>query len=190
MPVLQRRNDMRLLRNSVFGVLVFAAIAGALAPTRVLADDDGVPVQGTFAVSPMHPSALSYCASGGVSIEARGIGNISRLGPLFLTVKKCLTSVGTAGTYLGTFEMTAGNGDTLEGTYAGTQDFSLKDENGYGPFQGTLTFTAGTGRFSNASGVLSFTAVASPASVGVTAPTVNGMAYYLVKGNLLSPDKE
>jgi hypothetical protein len=66
----------------------------------------------------------------------------------------------------------------------------LKDENGYGPFQGTLTFTAGTGRFSNASGVLSFTAVASPASVGVSAPTVNGMAYYLVKGNLLSPDKE
>jgi hypothetical protein len=48
---------MRLLRNSVFGVLVLAAIAVALAPTRVLADDDGVPIQGTFAVSPMHPSA-------------------------------------------------------------------------------------------------------------------------------------
>jgi hypothetical protein len=181
---------MRLLRNSIFGVLVLAAIAVALAPTRALADDDGVPIQGTFVVSPMHPSALSYCASGGVSIEARGIGNISRLGPLFLTVKKCLTSVGTAGTYVGAFKMTAGNGDTLEGTYAGTQDFSLKDENGFGPFQGTLTVTGGTGRFSNASGVLSFTAVVSPASVGATASTVNGMAYYLVKGSMLSPENE
>jgi hypothetical protein len=189
-PFLQKENIMRLLRNSVLGVLVLAAIAVAMAPKGVLADDDGVPIQGTFAVSPMHPSALSYCVGGGISIEARGIGNISRLGPLFLTVKKCLTSVGTAGTYVGTFEMTAGNGDNLEGTYAGTQDFSLKDENGYGPFQGTLTVTGGTGRFSNASGVLSFTAVVSPASVGVIAPTVNGMAYYLVKGNMLSPDKE
>jgi hypothetical protein len=92
--------------------------------------------------------------------------------------------------FVGTFKMTAGNGDTLEGTYTGTQDFGLKDENGYGPFQGTLTVTGGTGRFSNAAGVLSFTAVASPPSVGVTAPTVNGMAYYLVKGSMLSPENE
>lgn len=28
--------------------------------------------------------------------------------------------------------MTTANGDTLEGTYAGTQDFSLVDENGFG----------------------------------------------------------
>ena len=83
--------------------------------------------------------------------------------------------------------MTAGNGDALEGTYSGTQDFSLKDENGYGPFQGTLTFTGGTGSFSYASGAVSFTAVTSPVSVGVTAPTVNGIAFYLVQGNVLSP---
>ena len=184
---------MSLLRNSVLGALVLAAVA--LTPKAVLADE-GVPIDGTFAVSFMRPAAPSavtgpYCASGGTPIEAQGIGSVSKVGPLFLTVKKCLTFpvAFPAGVYTGTFKMTAGNGDTLEGTYEGTQDFSLKDENGYGPFQGTLTFTGGTGRFSNARGVLTFAAVTSPVSVGFTAPTVNGMAYYLVQGNMVSPKK-
>lgn len=187
---------MRLLRNSVLGVLALAAIAVALAPKGVLADE-GVPIAGTFAVSYMRPAAPSavtgpYCDSGGTPIEAQGIGSVSRLGPLFLTVKKCLTFpvAFPAGVYTGTFKMTAGNGDTLEGTYEGTQDFSLKDENGYGPFQGALTFTAGTGSFSHARGVLSFTALTSPVSVGFTAPTVNGMAFYLVQGNMVSPQNQ
>ena len=184
---------MRLLRSSALGVLVLAAVA--VAPTAVLADDDnGVPITGTFTASFMRPAAPSpvtgpYCASGGIPIEAQGIGNVSKVGPLFLTVKKCATVVGSALTYAGTFTMTAGNGDNLHGTYAGTQDNTLRDENGYVPFQGTLTFTGGTGRFSHASGMLSFTAVATPVSVGVTTPTVNGMAYYLVQGNMLSREK-
>ena len=85
--------------------------------------------------------------------------------------------------------MAAGNGDSMEGTYAGTQDRSLRDENGFGPFQGTLTVTRGTGKFRHSSGVLSFTAVSSPVSVGVTAPTANGMAFYLVQGNMVSPER-
>jgi hypothetical protein len=180
---------MKLQRKFVHGVLGVAAVAVALAPKAVLADDGG-PIQGTFTVSVMHPSAVSYCASGGTSIEARGIGTISRLGPLFLTVKKCLTfpAGGSVGTYAGKFEMTAGNGDTLKGTYIGTQDSSLLDENGFGPLQGTLTFTSGTGRFSDASGTLSFTSVARP--VGVTGTSINGIAYYLVQGHMWSPDEQ
>jgi hypothetical protein len=70
---------------------------------------------------------------------------------------------------------------------AGTQ--SAGDENGFGPFQGTLTITGGTGRFRHASGGLNFTAVAAPASVGATtSPTSNGMAFYLVQGNMVSPE--
>ena len=142
---------MRLLRSSALGVLVLAAVA--LAPTAVLADDDhGVAIKGTFAASFMRPAAPSpvtgpYCASGGIPIEAQGIGNVSKVGPLFLTVKKCATVVGSAVTYAGTFTMTAGNGDNLHGTYAGTQDNTLRDENGYVPFQGTLTFTGGRAHF-------------------------------------------
>jgi hypothetical protein len=70
-----------------------------------------------------------------------------------------------------------------------TQDFSLRDENGFGPFQGTLTFTGGTGSFKHASGALTFTAVATPVSVGGIAPTVDGNAYYLVRGTVSSLDR-
>jgi hypothetical protein len=178
------------LRHSILGVLVMAAIAVAFAPA-VLADE-GVPINGTFTVSAMRPSASNYCADGGTPIEAQGIGSVSKLGPLFVTVKKCLTFPGgfPFGTYTGTFKMTDGNGDSVEGTYAGTQDFSQRDENGFGPFQGTLTVTEGTGSLSHARGTLSFTAVASPASVGVTAPTANLMAFYLVQGSIVSPQKQ
>jgi hypothetical protein len=181
---------MRRITRLVSGVLVLAAVF--LTPKAILADDDGLPAQGTFALTYMFPSAVDYCASGGTPIEVQGIGHVSRMGSLFLTVKKCLTfPVGfPAGTYTGTFKMTAGDGDTLKGKYAATQDFSMSDSNGFGPAQGTLTVTGGTGRFSNASGVLSFTAVVSPVSVGVTAPTANGMAYLLVRGNVLFPEEQ
>ena len=183
-----KEHIMRLLRNSVLGVLVLAAVA--LTPRVVLADDDGVPIHGTFTLSYMFPSALNYCANGFTPIEAQGIGNISGLGPLFLTVKKCGIVHGDIVTLQGTFKMTAGNGDTLEGTEAGTADISLFDENGYGPSRGTLTFTGGTGRFSQASGVLSLTAVQSPVWAGLSPGTVNGTVYYLVAGNMRSPEKQ
>jgi len=185
---LARENVMRLARTSILGLVVLAGVAAVLAPKAVLADES-VNVDGTFSVSNMVPSARDYCgpSGGDVSVEAQGIGRISGLGPLFLTVKKCFTIA--AGTYAGTFKMTAGNGDTLTGTYAGTKDSSLTDENGYFPFQGTLTVTGGTGRFRHARGDLSFTAVASPRSVGVTSSTTNGMAFYLVQGEMLSPGK-
>ena len=86
--------------------------------------------------------------------------------------------------------MTAGNGDTLEATEAGTIYGSLKDENGFTPAQGTLTFTGGTGRFSHARGVLSVTAILSPTSVGVKPGTERLMAFYLVQGNMSFPEKD
>ena len=187
---------MRRPRNSMLGVLALAAMAVAITPKAILADRDRiVPIAGTFAVSFVRPSALDYCAiegtPGGTAIEAQGIGNISKLGPLFLTVKKCAVAVGNDATFKGTFKLTAGNGDTMEGTYAGTSDRSLRDENGFGPFQGTLTLTGGTGKFRRTtSGHLSFTAVSGPPSVGVTAPTGNAMAFYLIQGNMLSRDQK
>ena len=140
--------------------LVLAATAVALAPTSVLADRDTVDRRDLHGVGDMGPSRriLRDGGPGNFSIEAQGIGRISGLGPMFLTVKKC--SSDSDFTYAGTFKMTAGNGDTLNGTYAGTQ--SAGDENGFGPFQGTLTITGGTGRFRHARGGLTFTAVRDP----------------------------
>jgi hypothetical protein len=78
----------------------------------------------------------------------------------------------------------------LEGVETGTSDLNSTDENGYRPSQGTFTLTGGTGRFSHASGVLSWMAVQSPTSAGVNAGTANGTVYLLVTGNLLSGEKE
>ena len=189
---------MRMLRNSVHGVLVLVAIAVALAPKAVFADNDhAVRITGTFAVATVSPSAVDYCASGdtptefrgGTPIEFRGLGNTSRLGPLFLTVRKCAKVFGGVLTYAGTFTMTAGNGDTIDGTYAGVR-IGLPNENGYAQHQGEFTVTGGTGRFLHASGFLSWTAVTSARSVGVTAPTVNQQAFYLVQGTMLSLEKD
>jgi hypothetical protein len=155
--------------------LVLAAVA--LTPKAARADSS-VHLDGAFVVSAAAPSAIDFCTSegtpSGISIEARGIGSASELGPLYLKITKCLTfpGGGSVGTYAGTFVMTAGNGDTLSGTYSGTEDFSGLDANGFGPFKGTLTVTGGTGGFSHASGVLSFTAT----------DTAFPQVYYLVHG--------
>ena len=182
----EEENMTRPLGKSLYAFLALTTVAMAQAPAPVFAADS-VRIDSTFTVSYMYPSAVDYCGPGGgnLSIEAQGIGRISGLGPLFLTVKKCFKFAD--GTYAGTFMMTAGNGETLSGTYTGTQ--SAGDENGFGPFQGTLTITGGTGRFRHARGGLSFTAVASPPSVGVTPGTVNGLAFYRVRGTLSSRDQ-
>lgn len=157
----------------LFGALLLAAVA--LTPRAALSHE-GEPINGIFAVSAVFPSAVDFCTSegtpSGISVEAQGGGSVSGLGPLLAKITKCTTFEPSGiELYAGTFELTAGNGDTLNGTYTG-RDTALYDANGFGPFDGTWTFTGGTGRFS---GAISFTAVFA---------SVNNMAYYAVQGNL------
>lgn len=171
------------LRPATVSLLALAALAVVCVPLPALADD-GPRLEGTFSVLYTYPSAVNYCAAGAgegnVSIQAQGLGNISGVGPLFLTVKKCFTFAD--GTYEGTFSMSAGAGHTLTGRYEGTQ--GPLDENGFGPFTGVLTATGGTGRFLHARGRLTFEAVAGPDSLGAgVVPTLNGSAFYLVRGS-------
>jgi hypothetical protein len=171
-------------------VLVLAVIAVAVAP-KVLSADDGMSVKGSIKVSAIVPSVTDYCASGGTPIEAQGVADISGLGPLYVTVKKCLTFPGgpPVGTWIGTLTLRASNGDTLTTAYSATEDFSLTDSNGFTPGQGTVTITGGTGDFTGASGVLSFTFVQCPSSVGVATKTVNAAVFYLIQGDILLPDR-
>lgn len=169
------------LRSSIVSLLALAALAVVGVPTPALADDR-VRLEGTFSVLYTYPSAVNYCVAGAgdgnVSIEAQGLGSISGVGPLFLTVKKCFTFAD--GAYDGTFTMSAGTGHALTGRYEGTQ--GPLNENGFGPFNGVLTVTGGTGRFRHARGRLTFEAVAGPDSLGAGAvPTLNGTAFYLVR---------
>jgi hypothetical protein len=172
-------------RNSLAAMLM-ALIVVASAPTPVRADDR-LRIEGTFSVLYAYPSAVNYCVGGAggdnVSIQAQGLGNVPSLGALFLTVKKCFTF--SDGTYAGSFTMSAANGDTLRGKYEGTQ--GSYDDNGFGPFQGVLTITGASGKFRGTRGHLTFEAVAGPDSVGAVAG-VTGMAFYLVRGTVVSPD--
>jgi hypothetical protein len=165
-------------RNSLIAMLVAWSVA-ASAPTPVRADDR-VPLEGTFTVVYVYPSASNYCGDGAgkdyFSIQAQGLGSVPDLGAMFLTVKKCLAPDGT---YTGTFMMRAGNGHVLRGNYEGTQGPYNKDS--FSTFWGVLTITGGTGKFWNASGRLTFEAVSGPDSLGAVVPTLNGTAFYRVR---------
>ena len=174
----------KMSRNLVAAVMALSVVASAPTPAHA---DERLRIEGTFSVMYAYPSAVNYCAGGGgddsVSIQAQGLGNVPGLGALFLTVKKCFNF--SDGTYAGGFMMSAANGDTLRGTYEGTQ--GSYDENGFGPFQGVLTITGGTGKFRYMRGRLTFGAVAGPDSVGAISSTLNGMAFYLIRGEIVSP---
>jgi hypothetical protein len=172
---------MRLLRNITLATLTLTGVAVICAPAIVLADN-AASVVGSFSVSYTYPSAVAFCApaDGDVSIEAQGLGRLSGVGPVLVTVAKCLRFSDLR--YIGTFTITARNGDTLRGTYLGTQNAA--NENGFGPFHGVLRVTGGTGQFQRLRGDLEFGAVASPASSGVNPETVVGTAYYILEGTL------
>jgi hypothetical protein len=171
-------------RSSLAALIVAASVTASVSPSARA--DDRVRVEGTFSVFYAYPSAVNFCGDGaggdGVSIQATGSGDIPGLGALFLTVRKCLTL--SAGTYAGSFTMSAANGDALHGTYEGTQ--GAYDQNGFSPFWGTLTIARGTGRFRHTTGQLRFGATSGPDSVGAIAATYNGMAFYIVRGTLVS----
>jgi hypothetical protein len=172
-------------RRNAFAAMLMALSVLVSAPTPARADDR-VRIEGTFSVFYAYPSAVNYCVNGAgddnVSIQAQGLGNIPGLGALFFTVRKCFTF--SDGTYAGSFTMSAANGDALHGTYEGTQ--GSYDENGFSPFRGVLTITRGTGRFENGRGRLRFESTSGPDSVGAIPSTLNGMAFYLVRGTIVS----
>jgi hypothetical protein len=182
-------NSEKAGRNSTIAAMCLAVSALLAAPMPVRADDS-VRLEGAFTVLYAYPSAVNYCAGGPgddrASIQAEGIGHVPGLGPLFLTVKKCMTFAD--GIYLGTFKLTAPNGHALRGTYAGTQ--GPYDANGFSTFQGALTITGGTGKFRDARGRLTFEASAGPDSLSAISEKLNGTAFYAIRGNvLLSEDR-
>jgi hypothetical protein len=172
------------LRSSILSVFVLAS-AAALGTMSPVSASDGVAVGGSFTMSYAY-SLENYCGAGegDLSFEAQGIGRLTGLGPVFMTVKKCYRFAD--GEYTGTFTVAGAAGDSLRGTYRGTQD--PFDANGFGPFHGVLTITGGTGRFRYLRGALNFEAVSSPdvADAYATPGSLGGMAFYILDGQLRS----
>lgn len=158
-------------------LLVFITVV--LAPKRTRAQE-GVTLKGTFTVAfsgTPNTTGLSFCggAPSGVVVEAHGNG-YSTLGALSFSLEK--TIVGPA--LHGCLTLTALNGDTLTAIYdltVGTPNANL-----FRDATGTLTFTAGTGRFEGASGSAEVKAVFS--RIGGTAAPIQGIAFYSIDGTV------
>jgi hypothetical protein len=137
-----------------------AALSGDEAPLRAA-------LTVNFTATPTSPGVFS--------LVANGIGNMSHVGNVFFGLHKTINF--NDGTMHGTFVITAEDGDTLSGTYAGV--IAQPDSKGFDTFSGQLTFTGGTGRFRNAKGIVSFTGLANLGT---------GQAVYSLKGGLSSAE--
>jgi hypothetical protein len=93
------------------------------------------------------------------------------------------------GLFHGCLVLTAPNGDTLEATYdaGGTP----ANSNNFAQATGGLTFTGGTGRFKNATGSATFSAIfdtfyigSSFAGGGPANVPAQGMAFYEIEGTI------
>jgi hypothetical protein len=173
--------------TKLLGFWVLAAMSCAVAPQKLLAYD--VPIQASFAVAfsgTPNTGNVAYCGGtpGPIAIEAHGDG-FSTFGALDFSLQK--TQDGAL--FHGCLTLTASNGDTLTATYDAAGS-APPNANHFAPATGTLTFTGGTGRFRDASGSATFTAVfdsfypeISFAGGTGTAP-LQGMAFYLVQGKI------
>ena len=173
--------------TKLLGFWSLSAMSCAMAPQLVLAYD--VPIQASFAVAfsaTPNTGNVAYCAgtSGPIAIEAHGDG-FSSLGALAFSLQK--TQAGAL--FHGCVTLTTPNGDTLTATYDAAGS-APPNANHFALATGTLTFTGGTGRFTGASGMATFTAVfdsfypgSSFASGTGTAP-LQGVAFYVVQGSL------
>ena len=133
--------------------LVFlAAFACAVAlPAAALAGDE-VPLrgsdQGSWGLGTHNCGAL-------LPVFVADSGAATHLGRYAYSSQECANLA--AGTYAGSFTMTAASGDTVTGTYAGT--FTV-DAAGTIHYEQTNTITGGTGRFASASGTFALSGLA------------------------------
>jgi hypothetical protein len=133
---------------------------------------DGMPVEGILAVN----FTRSQTSPGIFDISATGIGSLTNVGNLSFQLQKTLDTTGKVPTFSGTFTITAENGDTLTGTYAGVT--AGPDAAGFGTFSGQITVTGGTGRFQGASGSIPFGAMGySNSGIGQAAYSFKGVLH-------------
>jgi hypothetical protein len=177
--------------KSLFRFLALATVVAGLAPQSAFADEreGGRPFEGSFAVSwtnTLNTAAVSYCGGTAlpIAVEAHGNGSTS-LGTFSVTLFK----TGGGGLFHGCLTLIAPNGDILEATYdAGA---GPPNSNNFAQATGGLTFTGGTGRFKNASGSATFSAIFnryypgnSFAGGGPADVPVQGMAFYEIEGTI------
>jgi hypothetical protein len=101
------------------------------------------------------------CAAGSSPIRTHTTGTATLIGAYSFETQECFDT--TAFTFAGSFTITAANGDTLVGGYAGHITGFLDEATATYVF--TATMTGGTGRFTAATGTISGTGQANLATL-------------------------
>jgi hypothetical protein len=135
-------------------VVVLAAFA---VPAQALAGKQ-VPLKGKDSGS--FTLTADGCGSGVFAVVVDDSGKATHLGKYAYHSNECFDPV--TGAFAGTFTMTAANGDTISGTYAGTVVTVVGD---VGYYEQDNEITGGTGRFAGASGAFHLSGIANLATL-------------------------
>lgn len=119
---------------------------------------DQVPFKGSDAGGFDLPGS---CPDGRLEVVISGTGRATQLGAYTYTANECFDPL--SGNFTGTPTLTAANGDTIVGTYAG-QVFATPDPDVI-TYEEELAITSGTGRFAGATGTLHVSGVANLATL-------------------------
>jgi hypothetical protein len=100
------------------------------------------------------------CGPGVFAVVVDDAGQATHLGAYAYHSNECFN--GATGAFSGTFTMTAANGDTISGTYAGVVVSVVGD---LGFYEQDNAITGGTGRFAGASGAFHLSGIANLATL-------------------------
>jgi hypothetical protein len=137
--------------------LLFIVLAALAVPAHALAGSQ-VPLKGadsgSFTLTP------DGCGPGIFAVVIVDAGQATHLGSYAYRADECFN--GANGEFSGTFTMTAANGDTISGTYAGVVVAVVGD---LGHYEQDNLITGGSGRFAGASGGFHLSGIANLATL-------------------------
>ena len=125
--------------------LPLGAFAGAQVPFK--GSDVGRWGQGSHDCGTLFPVAID-----------EGVGNATHVGRYAYAARECVDFGQYPFPYAGTFTITAANGDTIVGSYAGTA--TIADDGVTILYEQTAAVAGGTGRFADATGAVNVSGIA------------------------------
>jgi hypothetical protein len=147
--------------KALIGLLVLLALAFPMHATAGFQMPLNGSEIGTFQL-------LGPCETGGLALEVTGTGHATFIGSYTGDYRECFDPA-TGAVTGGSFTLTAENGDTLYGTYAGQAVPSGANVS----YDDPGVITGGTGRFAGASGIANTSGVANLAT-GEYRGTISG----------------
>ncbi len=137
--------------------LLLIVLAALTLPLQALAGGQ-VPLKGSDSGS--FTLEVDACGTGVAAVVIDTVGKATHVGKYAYHANECFNL--TTGAFSATFTITAANGDTIHGTYAGQVGVVAGD---LAPYEQDNVITGGTGRFAGASGGFHLSGIANLVSL-------------------------